>query len=326
MNIQNPSQQPLGGVLACRHRTASRGRAGTKGTNIMTRALLTYPTTNMKLGPIAAFTTEACTCPDACPLKGGGCYAEQFPMGYKWRQLTAGQIGIDWSEAMHRMRCLPRGVMIRLFQSGDIPGDGNTIDKHKLRDLIVATRGHPVIAYTHKPVIGMGVAARNRRLIDGAIADGLHVNLSGNNGPHADLLADLAIAPVVVILPHAYTRKTAKHAHHLWAETISQWRERLAVMEAAIPKLQTPKGRKVIVCPATYTDTTCAACRICSHDRNGAIVGFPAHGAAFKRAERSCSAPATAAEDLGAPDIRPGYPWVFKAHRTMEEVAIAETS
>lgn len=292
----------------------------------MTRALLTYPTTNMKLGPIACFTTGKATCPGACPLKGGGCYADYEPMGHRWRQLTAGEIGYDWPEALGRLRRLPPGVMIRLFQAGDIPGDGNTIDKYKLRDLVVATQGHPVLAYTHKPVIGLGVAARNRRLIDGAMAGGLQMNLSGNNGPHADLLVDLAVAPVTVVLPHAYERKTASRTHHLWSETISQFRDRIAVMEAAIPKLRTPKGRKVIICPATYAATTCAQCRICSHDRNGSIVGFPAHGAAFKRAERSCSALATAAEDFDAPDIRPGYPWVFKGHRTMEEVAIAGTS
>lgn len=289
-------------------------------------SLLTYPTTNMKLGPIACFTTVKATCPDACPLKGGGCYAEHGPIGYRWRQLSDGLIGYDWPEAMRRLRHLPPGVMIRLFQAGDIPGDGNTIDKLKFRDLVVATRGHPVLAYTHKPVLGIGVPAVNRRYIAGAVAGGLHLNLSGNNGPHADLLADLTIAPVVVVLPHAYERKTRRHAHHLWGETISEWKDRLAVMEAAFPKLQTPKGRKVIICPATYTDTTCAQCRICSHDRNGAIVGFPAHGAAFRRAERSCSAPATVVEPIGAPDIRSGYPWVFKGHRSMEEVAIAQQS
>ena len=40
----------------------------------------------------------------------------------------------------------------------------------------------------------------------------------------------------------------------------------------------TPKGRKVVVCPATQRDNvSCATCQLCQRQRS-TIVGFPAHG------------------------------------------------
>jgi len=40
----------------------------------------------------------------------------------------------------------------------------------------------------------------------------------------------------------------------------------------------TPKGRRVVVCPATQReDVSCATCQLCQRQRD-VIVGFPAHG------------------------------------------------
>jgi hypothetical protein len=40
----------------------------------------------------------------------------------------------------------------------------------------------------------------------------------------------------------------------------------------------TPKGRTVVVCPATIRDDiSCASCQLCQRQRS-VIVGFPAHG------------------------------------------------
>jgi hypothetical protein len=49
--------------------------------------------------------------------------------------------------------------------------------------------------------------------------------------------------------------------------------------------IATPAGRKVVVCPATYRDdVSCASCGLCARQRS-AIVGFPAHGAAKRKAD-----------------------------------------
>ena len=80
--------------------------------------------------------------------------------------------------------------------------------------------------------------------------------MSGNNLAHADELAALDIAPVVVVLPYGTTSNT-----------------------------RTPAGRKVVVCPATQRDTvTCKSCMLCARQRDF-IIGFPAHGVSAKRAD-----------------------------------------
>jgi hypothetical protein len=84
--------------------------------------------------------------------------------------------------------------------------------------------------------------------------DGFTINLSGNNLDHADALADLGIAPVVTVLPSDGTSTT------------------------------TPKGRKVVQCPATSRDdVSCKTCQLCQRQRD-VIVGFPAHGVAHRKA------------------------------------------
>jgi len=68
-------------------------------------------------------------------------------------------------------------------------------------------------------------------------------------------LCDLDIAPVTVVLPETQTTNTT-----------------------------TPKGRKVVVCPATIKDNvSCATCQLCARQRD-TIVGFPAHGVSKRKA------------------------------------------
>jgi polyferredoxin len=68
----------------------------------------------------------------------------------------------------------------------------------------------------------------------------------------------LQIAPVVVVLPAE--QKTAT---------------------------KTPEGRAVAICPATISDDMdCARCGLCAVANRKAIIGFPAHGAAKRKAEQ----------------------------------------
>ena len=98
-----------------------------------------------------------------------------------------------------------------------------------------ANRGKRVIALTHKPVLpDTPVAARNRSIIAAVNAAGFTINLSANNPAQADAQADLQIAPVVT---HGYARRTvrrrAKRRPDEWAETIAEWRDRIAASAAA---------------------------------------------------------------------------------------------
>jgi hypothetical protein len=179
---------------------------------------------------------------------------------------------------------------------------------------VIANRGKRVIAYTHKPVLpDTAVAANNRSIIADANTVGFIINLSANNPAEADALADLAIAPVVTILAHDYARRAIRHRAKTradeWAETIAEWRDRITPLSR-----HTPAGRRIAICPATYTRATCKSCGACASPRD-AVIGFPAHGA-WRIVEK-----ATASRD-----VAPGQSWAFRDHRTMAEIIADEKS
>ncbi|WP_157385592.1 hypothetical protein [Mesorhizobium sp. STM 4661] len=172
---------------------------------------------------------------------------------------------MEFEEFTKRVRKLPRHGLWRYGQAGDLPGEGDTIDPVQLIELAKANQNRPVIAFTHKPP-----TEENLEALQQASDLGFKVNLSADNMAEADEFCDLGVS-VVVVLPLEYSRKTKGKE---WLETITAYKERTK----SLPKT-TPKKRRIAVCPATYTDTRCSECRICSnHERNGIVVGFPVHG------------------------------------------------
>ena len=211
----------------------------------------TLKSRNAKTGPIPVSTTTAATCPTSCPFQGDGCYAENYPLKGRWNEVTDGRRGTNFAEFLPKIAALPDGQLWRHNQAGDLPGIGDEIDTVALAQLVAANAGRRGFTYTHKPMSSS--AAMNA--IANANNNGFTVNLSANNLAHADELAALAIAPVVVVLPATTTGN----------QTVT-----------------TPEGRRVVVCPATYRDdVTCASCGLCAKQR-AVIVGFPAHGT-YKR-------------------------------------------
>ena len=212
---------------------------------------LTPVSGNAKTGPIPVSTTSAATCPTACPFRKSGCYADGGPLAMHWAQVTSGNRGTDLDSFCSSIAALPDGTLWRHNQAGDLPGSGNTINGKALSQLVRANIGKRGFTYTHKPM-----TAKNRLAVQRANAAGFTVNLSANNLAHADALAALAIAPVVVVLPADQTANTV-----------------------------TPKGRNVVVCPATIRDdVTCAKCQLCQRQGNRPIIGFPAHGSSARKA------------------------------------------
>jgi hypothetical protein len=173
-------------------------------------------------------------------------------------------------------------------------------------------RGKRVITFTHKPFLpDTATAARNRCMIAAANTTGFTINLSANNPAEADALADLAIGPVVTILAHDYARQALRHRAKgradEWTETIAQWRDRIARLP-----VRTPAGRRIAICPATYTAATCKSCGACAEPREAAI-GFPARRRLVEKA-------------IAARDVPVGQIWAFHDHRTMAEIIVAEKS
>jgi len=209
---------------------------------------------NVKTGPIPTTVTSAATCPDACPLKAKGCYAQGGPLAIHWRAVTQGKRGGTLQALCDNIAALPEGTLWRHNVAGDLPGDGDTIHRQDMVALIEANIGRRGFTYTHKPP----AHADNATLIHYANNMGFTVNLSANTLAHADTLAALNIGPVVVVQD---------------------------AIEGTRADTVTPEGRKVATCPATYRDdVTCKSCGLCAVRDRKVIVGFPAHGAAKRAA------------------------------------------
>lgn len=216
---------------------------------------LTLVSRNVKTGPIPVSTTSAESCPSACPFNNankGGCYAESGPLAIHWRKVTQGQSGESYGVFLDKIARLPKGQLWRHNQAGDLIGKGDSLDTLALSLLVKANKGKRGFTYTHKPL----ATQAEKDAIAQANKGGFTVNLSGNNPAHADTLADMGIAPVVTVLP-----------------------------ADAMENTTTPKGRKIVVCPATIRDdVSCYTCGLCARQRD-AIVGFPAHGTSKRKAD-----------------------------------------
>lgn len=214
---------------------------------------ITPKSKNAKVGKIPTTTSTATTCPSACPFKDNGCYAESGPLKLHWLKVTEGKRGDDWSTFLDKIKELPAGSKWRHNQAGDLPGDTQDLDSTKCVDLAKANEGKRGFTYTHYDVLDNFQNAITVNMMNHL---GFTVNVSANNLDHADQLCDLDIAPVATVLPIEQTTNTV-----------------------------TPKGRKVVVCPATYKDdVSCADCMLCEKRDRKVIVGFPAHGTSKKKA------------------------------------------
>jgi hypothetical protein len=209
---------------------------------------------NKKTGKMPVSTSDRGTCPDACPFKNNGCYAEGYPLKGRWDEVTNGKRGGLFSDFVNQVAALPANILWRHNQAGDLPGDGENIDRGGLLALAGANAGKRGFTFSHYNV---ETNKHNRAAIATANAKGFTINLSANNLDHADKLTDLGIGPVATVLPYDFDER----------------------------KTTTPKGRIVAQCPATYRDdVTCKTCGLCQKQSRKVIVGFPAHGNSKKKA------------------------------------------
>ncbi len=214
---------------------------------------ITPKSKNVKVGKMAVTTSTATTCPTSCPFKSNGCYADSGPLKLHWDKVTREERGDDWSTFIDKIKDLPTGSKWRHNQAGDLPGDMEKLDNEKCIELAKANKGKRGFTYTHYDVLDNFQNAITVNIMNHL---GFTVNVSANNLEHADKLCDLDIAPVATVLPIDQTTNTV-----------------------------TPKGRKVVVCPATYKDdVSCASCMLCEKWDRDVVVGFPAHGTSKKKA------------------------------------------
>jgi hypothetical protein len=235
---------------------------------------------NRKTGKIFVSKTSSDSCPPSCGMFFE-CYGKFHHLKGHWDRLDRGEGNtvVDWSAYLAAVRKYAEGIW-RHGEVGDLPGKGNKIDTTKLAQLAKANKGKKGFAYTHKPVeagnyrvqgkpeqvkkgkVSESLAQKNRDAIKAANDAGFTVNLSCDSLAEVDRKVALDIGPVVTVLP----------------------------MDAEDGvKYATPSGIPIVTCPAARADLkekeiTCKTCKLCAIPGRKSVVGFPAHGAAKKRA------------------------------------------
>lgn len=199
---------------------------------------------NRKTGPIPVTMTTRDSCPASCTFRGAGCYAEHGPIAWQWKALDRGRNALDLDMLCRSIRAIPGGMLWRHNVAGDLPGPGENIDRAALAAIARANRGRRGFTYTHKHT-----TADNLTTIKNAQAYGFTINLSADNGSHADTLVDHGL-PVIVVMPATAAKVSF-----------------------------TPGGHKIVQCPAeNSTRITCANCGLCQLADRPYLIGFKPKG------------------------------------------------
>lgn len=206
-----------------------------------TRVTFVLESKNRKTGFIPASITSSETCPPSCPFFNSGCYGEASLLRHHWRRTAA--TGLNWKQFCQHISDLPPGTIWRHNEVGDLPGVGEETDFVRLMQLVAANFGKRGFTYTHKRGFELLSAVKTACLY------GFAINVSADNLRQADDFFDEGVPVVVVISSTVQTRN-----------------------------FETPRGRRVVVCPATYSEITCQQCKLCAVVHRKSIVGFPAHG------------------------------------------------
>ena len=214
---------------------------------------LTKKSSNKKTGPIAVSTTSKDSCPSTCPLKGNGCYADSGPLRLHWDKVSDGGRSVNLETFVAQLKTLPDGNCFRLNQAGDLPHYSGFIDYKALELIANACAERKLIAwsYTHHRVDN----THNLEVIQKANAEGLTVNISAHSQQHAADCHKQGL-PAVCIVPKNETRRNWEH-----------------------------DGVKFLVCPAQWSDKSCAECKLCSIADRSCVVAFKAHGTQAKKVE-----------------------------------------
>ena len=118
----------------------------------MTNYYLNRKSQNRKTGPIPVSTTSAKTCPNSCPFKNNGCYANGVPLKGRWQEVTEGKRGTDLDKFCHEIAALPDGQLWRHNQAGDLPGNGEKIDAAGLAQIVKANKNKRGFTFSHYDV------------------------------------------------------------------------------------------------------------------------------------------------------------------------------
>lgn len=261
------------------------------------RVIFTRKTSNEKTGPIPVTMTSRATCPDSCGLKGtdsegklNGCYAEGWPLNGHWTDMETSAKSITWAELCEAIAALPPGQKWRAHQAGDMPCDpsvpSDMLDATAVSDLATANAGRTGFTYTHYPTNATALArARLARLEKGLTVDHLTLDLVRHNRA---VIADANLRGLTINVSHDTTSELDSGVADVLPSVVV-----IPLLEKGErePKVTfSPAGRKIVVCPAQWRDTSCSECTMCQNSGRDYIVGFRAHGIARRVVSNMVSA------------------------------------
>lgn len=219
-------------------------------------------TSNKKTGLIPVIYSDRSTCPGSCPHKETSCYAETGHVKQQWEKtnkplnVTQGsETGIALFRLIELIVSLPFYSLMRYGVAGDLPGNGEDIDKESIKQIAKACQKRHLKAwlYTHKKCdLSFLKKISNSNLV---------INVSCDTYDEVDRLSEHSLPLVLTVQSDA-------------------------------PKVSyTPMGRRVILCPATQKDSIqCVNCGgqsgpLCARTERDYVVGFPAHGARKRKVD-----------------------------------------
>lgn len=212
----------------------------------MAKFQLTQQSSNRKTGPIVTSMTTSDSCPDACPLKGAGCYARFGMTGLHWRRLDANPDALTLEAFAQALRAIPKGRAFRHNVAGDIP-NAATLDH-----ITQAARHLGGWTYTHNSAAdGMLEAIRRSN------SAGFTVNVSTDNAQAADEAAAKGL-PTVTLLPEG-------------SPNVTRTPEGRSIVRCPAEHIDT---------------MTCADCMLCQKADRRSIVGFTVHGSGKNKAAK----------------------------------------
>ncbi len=220
----------------------------------MTKILALAHSKNSKTGDIAQTYSTPDTCPERCPFKCNGCYGLGYFTRRQWKRAE--------TEGMypHQLRQwvlenVPEGALIRHNITGDIAIQGTSeISPLLLGRLLEAFKGRRAWSYTH-----CEITEENAEFLRVAQDEGFVISFSCETLEEVDRAIDLGCKAVL---------------------TVPKFPEGV---------LYTPKGRRVVPCPAQVKQgVTCKSCNgLCGSPNRETVVMFEAHG---QGKEKACKA------------------------------------
>lgn len=227
---------------------------------------------NAKTGNIIQSYSHRSTCPNRCPLKGNGCYADNYHTSHQW----------DRCEDKNDFRYIAnyRDLMLDLMSAAAAH----------------AKRGRKEVLFRHN--VAGDVAYENSNIIDSSrvrsiadacklVSDILNVKIRGYTYTHCEI----SLQNTTVI--HEALDKG--FIINYSCETVSEVREANdlgcdAVITSVNPEETINELKKVgirsVQCPAqTHDNVSCERCRLCSRHRDIVIV-FKIHGNGSNKARK----------------------------------------